>query len=145
MKKAKTSQFQKTMTTIALFYGLVSGLIAIFWIILFVAQQGINNLPLGNKTWDEVGVILALLVTGPMASLLAGIWAKTRPRLASSMFIIGGFISSALALIIISKDNQAFPLIVVTLSMLLLGLLLRKSMSSQSMQTTALTTEKNQT
>ena len=90
-------------------------------------KGGLFNGLLGNKTWTDVGFILAFIAAGPFVALAAGLRAKNWPGLVSTMFVLGGLISGGLAIVIIRSDNQALPLLIVPAFMVLIGLFLRKS------------------
>lgn len=121
------SRFQKNMVSIALIYGVIAGLVAILWAALFLSQLNINAMPLGGMSWQETVVVFAFVVSGPLVSLMAGIIALKRPSFAALLFLIGGTISTGLAIVMISSDSQSFPLLLVTASMLGIGYLLRRS------------------
>lgn len=124
MSLSQRNNYPVVSVTCAVFYGITAGLAGGLWC---VAGAGMYGSPfMSEMGWENLFYVLMILV-GPGLSLVAGLVALARPRLAGWVYLLGGLLSLAMSLSIITTDAGPLPLVLIVVPMLTLGGLLLKN------------------
>ncbi len=124
MSISQRNNYPVASVTCAIFYGITAGLAGGLWC---VAGAGMYGSPfMSEMGWENLFYALMILV-GPGLSLMAGLLALARPRQAGWVHLIGGLLSLAMSLSVITTDTGPLPLVLIAVPMLTLGGLLLKN------------------
>jgi hypothetical protein len=106
------------LTRLALALGILELLGAGLWC---VGGAGIYGSPLVGMSADELTKVWAFLLVGPFSVLPAALAMWWNSRLGTAWLVVAGVLSGCLGTLFLSTDAGVFPILLVSLPMLVLG------------------------
>jgi hypothetical protein len=100
---------------------LIGGMLSAGAALWCLAGAGIYGSPLVGMRAEELILVFIFLLIGPFSALPAAIVGRQQPKLAGTWLILGGLISGGVAVNFFWTDAGIFPLLLVSLPMVLLG------------------------